>query len=278
MDTRLQHAIITLRSRISLFKSTYKGCSGCILVIGGCDYYTGAPYFVAMSALLTGSELVYIFTMPGAITSLKTLLPEAIVCRIKCHEWILNRITACVVGSGLGRPESHVCSEIAKILAYLDKRNVPIVVDADAIFLSASLGIQALTTKIFTPNASEQRHIRISDNDTFYVMKGSTDLIKWNDVQIEINEKGSPKRIGGQGDILAGVIASLISKCSSPISHIDAMASIYLGCTLVRKAAHIAYQKHWKTVITRNIIDALKDTFILQFGLHSSNPPNPLDI
>ncbi|KAM0672525.1 putative sugar kinase [Ordospora colligata] len=272
MDTELQHAIDKLKSRISLLKSTYKGCSGCILVIGGCEYYTGAPYFAATSAFLTGSELVYIFTMPESIISLKNLLPEAIVCQIKCHEWILNRVTACVVGPGLGRPEPHVCNEISKILLYLDKRNVPIVVDADAIFLSTSLNIQALTTKIITPNISEQRHIHTLDKNTFYVMKGPKDLIKWNNIQIEISENGSPKRIGGQGDILTGVIASIVSKCTFPINSMDIIASIYLGCILVRKAAHTAYKKHWKTVITRNILGALKDTFVLEFKSHSSDP------
>jgi ATP-dependent NAD(P)H-hydrate dehydratase len=57
----------------------YKGSNGKVGVIGGCFEYTGAPYYAAVSALRSGSDLAHIFCTKSAGLPIKTYSPEIIV-------------------------------------------------------------------------------------------------------------------------------------------------------------------------------------------------------
>lgn len=261
MQSRANDA--ALKKRISHTEAhSRKGDAGAILVIGGSEFYTGAPFFASMAALVTGSELVYIFSEPAAILPLKTLLPEAIVCQTECHEWILCRVTACVVGTGLGRPSIQTCEVIRQVLMLLDGRGIPIVVDGDAIGLCRELGIHELRTAVLTPNANEKRHIEKMEHRFFYIEKGPQDVVVGNGERVVVDAEGCPKRVGGQGDILAGTVASLLSRL--PLDGGDVVGTLALACRLVRGAANMSYRQHWNSVITRNILDSLGECFALE--------------
>ncbi|KAG5859399.1 ribokinase-like protein [Encephalitozoon hellem] len=261
MNRVLSDTISSIKSRIRTSTSDKKGSSGTILIIGGSRHYTGAPYFASLAAFYSGSELVYIFSEPEAIAPLKTLLPESIVCGVECQEWLLDKITACVIGPGLGRPSEETCREISRILSYLDRRDIPIVIDGDGIRLIQKLGIGRLKTIIITPNANEQKYIDKFEKNFFYVLKGSEDVVLWGDREIRVDNEGCPKRIGGQGDILAGIIASLVSKCESPVVGDEVIGAIVLGCMMVRKAGNLAYRRYWKSLVTRDILEMMKEVF-----------------
>lgn len=266
-DDEMMESIAMLKSRLSAtVPESKKGEGGTILIIGGCRYYTGAPFFVAMGALHTGSELVYLFSEPEAVVPLKTLLPECIVCGIEYQEWILNRITTCVVGSGLGRPLESTCREITRILGYLDSRGVPIVVDGDGIRLHREFGVQGFQNVILTPNSNEQKYMGDIRDGFFYVQKGPRDVILKDRRRLVVDTEGCPKRVGGQGDILAGVIASLVSKCRHPLEKNDILASVVVGCRLVRSAGRLSYRRHWRTLITRDILEELRRCFKSEVG------------
>ncbi|AFN82748.1 putative sugar kinase [Encephalitozoon romaleae SJ-2008] len=261
MNREFSETISSIKSEIRKSTSDKKGSSGTILIIGGSKYYTGAPYFASLAAFHSGSELVYIFSEPEATVSLKTLLPESIVCGIEYQEWILKKVSCCIMGPGLGRPSEETCKEITRILSYLGRRDIPIVIDGDGIRLASKLDIGDLKTVIITPNTNEQKYIGEFEKRIFYVLKGSNDVILWKDKEVKINNEGCPKRIGGQGDILAGTIASLVSKCKPPSSDKEVFGSIILGCVMVRKAGRLAYEKYWKSLITRDILEMLKESF-----------------
>lgn len=57
----------------------YKGVNGKIATIGGCLEYTGAPYYAAVSALRSGSDLSHIFCTYNAGIPIKSYTPEIIV-------------------------------------------------------------------------------------------------------------------------------------------------------------------------------------------------------
>jgi hypothetical protein len=106
----------------------HKGQAGKIGVVGGCEEYTGAPYFAAMSALRMGADLAHVFCAEGAGHVIKSYSPELIVhpymreggsgssggthtaydaelvteAMEKIEPW-LDRMSALVVGPGLGR-------------------------------------------------------------------------------------------------------------------------------------------------------------------------------
>ncbi|XP_029794256.1 ATP-dependent (S)-NAD(P)H-hydrate dehydratase [Suricata suricatta] len=57
----------------------HKGQDGRIGVVGGCQEYTGAPYFAAISALKVGADLSHVFCTREAAPVIKSYSPELIV-------------------------------------------------------------------------------------------------------------------------------------------------------------------------------------------------------
>ncbi len=63
----------------SLDTLLHKGLCGRIGIVGGSSEYTGAPFFSAMSALLTGADLSHVFSTKDAAQIIKSYSPELIV-------------------------------------------------------------------------------------------------------------------------------------------------------------------------------------------------------
>ena len=60
--------------------TAHKGQNGKVGVLGGSEEYTGAPFYSAVTALRTGSDLSHIFTPDqSALTPIKCYTPEIIV-------------------------------------------------------------------------------------------------------------------------------------------------------------------------------------------------------
>jgi len=57
----------------------HKGQCGRIAILGGCEEYTGAPYFAATAALRGGADLAHIFCEKSAATAIKAYSPDIIV-------------------------------------------------------------------------------------------------------------------------------------------------------------------------------------------------------
>uniref|UniRef100_H3ALZ1 ATP-dependent NAD(P)H-hydrate dehydratase n=1 Tax=Latimeria chalumnae TaxID=7897 RepID=H3ALZ1_LATCH len=62
-----------------LTSKKHKGQDGKIGIIGGCQEYTGAPYFAAISALKVGADLSHVFCTKDSATVIKSYSPELIV-------------------------------------------------------------------------------------------------------------------------------------------------------------------------------------------------------
>ena len=124
-------------------------------MVGGCEEYTGAPYFAAMSALRMGADLAHVFCAEGAGHVIKSYSPELIVhpymreggsgsnggthtaydaelvteAMEKIEPW-LDRMSALVVGPGLGR-DPTMCETAKRIIAAACEKDIPLVIDAD---------------------------------------------------------------------------------------------------------------------------------------------------
>jgi ATP-dependent NAD(P)H-hydrate dehydratase len=259
-STGARRAMADLRKKLCVVNPNgIKGEAGTILIIGGSGLYTGAPYFAAMASFYSGAELVYIFAQPEAVIPLKTLAPECIICEMEKQEWILKRITACVVGPGLGRPSSDVLERIRETLLFLDERCVPLVVDGDAITLGEELGVYRLRNAILTPNANERK--RMPGCALFCVEKGPRDLIRCGGLSCSVTEEGCPKRVAGQGDILSGVIASMAARLGGLFVEEEIFALLKLACRIVRSAARSAYRRRWNSMSIRDVLDELPAAF-----------------
>ena len=166
----------------------HKGQAGKIGVVGGCEEYTGAPYFAAMSALRMGADLAHVFCAEGAGHVIKSYSPELIVhpymreggsgsnggthtaydaelvteAMEKIEPW-LDRMSALVVGPGLGR-DPTMCETAKRIIAAACEKDIPLVIDADGIRLVMEDEDVSLVSNngrvVLTPNKAELDRFR----------------------------------------------------------------------------------------------------------------------
>jgi ATP-dependent NAD(P)H-hydrate dehydratase len=133
MDSKLKTILNHLLPQF--LPSQYKGNSGKVAVIGGSQEYTGAPYYAAYSALLSGSDLSFVICPPEALIPIKCYSPEIIVHpnTVPIQAW-LNMAKTFVVGPGLGRSE-HIEPMLINFMNQAQNTNV--IMDADALWFLA---------------------------------------------------------------------------------------------------------------------------------------------
>ncbi len=225
----------------------HKGNFGRVLLVCGSAKYTGAAFFAAQSAVTTGSGLVFL-SVPNKIRPiLASKLNEPILVPRKD---ITMHCDAALIGCGIGLGvRSHVL--VKKALA---SENSPIVIDADAITLIAKHKIQLDTFPreiILTPHEGEfkrlvpefdpsrrdefARNFAIKNKVTL-VLKGHRTITASKDGELYINTTGNPGMAkGGSGDVLSGIITSLLGQGISP--HIAAYTGVWLHGAAGDKAA-----------------------------------------
>ena len=243
--------------------NAHKGDFGRILLLCGSRGYTGAAALAAMGALRTGAGLVYL-AVPECIYEIEAgKLLEAIVLPLPDHEgkisadaWtdisdLLLRMDAVLFGPGLGCSE-----EISKLLGLLlTDYHGPLVLDADGInCLSDHIDIVRGRAEpvVITPHQGEFDRFRgcgcqdrtgdavsvAQDLGITVVLKGHHTIIT-DGMDVYINETGNPgMAVGGSGDVLAGMIVSLIGQ-GIPATQAAAMAVWLHGAAGDRCAAEI---------------------------------------
>jgi len=221
---------------------SHKGNYGKVLLLCGSRGYTGAAALAAMGALRSGSGLVYL-GVPESIYAIEAIkLIEPVVFPLPdckgtlSHEAIepitqmLPKMDAVLIGPGLGQSEGT----FSVLKAVLEKAYCPVVVDADGInLLSAHKDIVRgrTNTTILTPHEGEFERLagpigadRISaarrlsqDLGVIVLLKGHNTVIT-DGKSVYINPTGNPgMAVGGSGDVLAGIIASLLGQGLSPL-------------------------------------------------------------
>lgn len=277
----------------------HKGQAGRIGVIGGCKNYTGAPYFAAISALKVGCDLAHVFCTQDASLVIKSYSPELIVHPVLDHESfpseissLLTNLHSLVIGPGLGR-EDHVFQSTRHIINLAKEKNLPIVLDADALFfVNNNLDVVANYKKaILTPNKieferlykavtkknlshdvteSDVQELSKSLGNITIVRKGIVDIISDGIHTVKCDEIGSPRRCGGQGDLLSGSMGTFNYWAHKNIKALSSSATITaaLGaCLLTRKCSYLAFQKFKRSTVTTNLIDEIHSAFLSLFQI-----------
>lgn len=220
----------------------HKGDAGRILLLCGSVGYTGAAALAAKGALRSGSGLVYL-GVPESIYQIEaTKLDEAVVFPLpnkngmlseKAIEQIdgyLPRMDAVLLGPGLG-----IGAGTEAVVKYvMTKYEGTVVLDADGIsLLSGHKNVlrDRKGTTILTPHEGEFTrftgtqitHRQIcaqalaADLGCVVLLKGNKTIITdGNDVYV--NPTGNPgMAVGGCGDVLSGIIASLVGQGVAPL-------------------------------------------------------------
>ncbi|XP_008273756.1 ATP-dependent (S)-NAD(P)H-hydrate dehydratase isoform X2 [Stegastes partitus] len=289
---------------LSLVKSTvppltskkHKGQDGRIGIIGGCQDYTGAPYFAAISALKVGADLSHVFCTKDAATVIKSYSPELIVHPVldspnaveEIEKW-LPRLHGLVVGPGLGR-EDLLLKTAKEVIEKSKARDIPIVIDADGLWLVTQQPsvIQGYQKGILTPNFMEftrlyeaLHHEPMDSNDyqrsvlqlsvamgnLTLVLKGEQDLITDGNKVYSCNLEGSGRRCGGQGDLLSGSMGVLAhwAHAASTAGMIRSMnpsvVAAFGACSLTRQCNSQAFQRHGRSTTTTDMIQEIGSAF-----------------
>ena len=217
-----------------------KGDFGRILLLCGSRGYTGAAALTAHGALRSGAGLVYL-GVPESIYSIEAVkLTEPIVLPMPDEGGMLSgkatdqissllpQMDVVVIGCGLGRSEGT----FAVLNHVLQTFRGPVVVDADGInLLSQHKDILRGRTgvTILTPHAGEFARLgytgdRVQTAITAAKELGCILLLKGHETVVTdgetvyINPTGNPGMAkGGCGDVLAGMIGSLIGQGLAPL-------------------------------------------------------------
>ena len=245
LDMQAVHRILPDRRRDS-----HKGDYGRLLLLCGSRGYTGAAAMAAMGALRSGAGLVYL-GVPESIYAIEAVkLTEPIVfplpeedgklcaLAIKEIEAIMPKMDAVLIGCGMG------CSSgtMAVLKTVLRNFQGPVVVDADGINLLAQhkdilRGRTGIT--ILTPHAGEFARLGYTGDrldsaiaaagelGCILLLKGHQTIIT-DGRRVYQNPTGNPgMATGGSGDILAGMIVSLVGQGVEPLQATAAAAWLH---------------------------------------------------
>ena len=241
--------------------ASHKGSHGHVLVIGGDSSFGGAVIMAAEAALRSGAGLVSVITRSCHQSALLARTPEVMVLGTEDDNANINdlilRATAIVIGPGLGRG-SWARGLMRKALSTQISAGTPLILDADALHLLAEKREQGAAGKgtgikrcnwILTPHPGEAAallNISISEvqqdryaavcqlNETWggiCLLKGSGSLIcageKPRQEIFLCSEGNAGMATGGMGDVLSGIVGSLVAQGNSLENSLCAGACIH---------------------------------------------------
>ncbi|MCZ8515172.1 NAD(P)H-hydrate dehydratase [Paenibacillus filicis] len=227
---------------------SHKGSFGHLLIAAGSRTMSGAGVLCTRAAIHGGCGLVT-WALPDRISGpLTGLVPEAMLQPMEDNGhggWsavaaeqlipLTEGKEAMVLGPGMGRWDG----DTLWMRAVWDQTDVPLVVDADGLNMMASSGTKPWPTRkapvILTPHPGEMARLaglttaevqadRIglvrafaAERGVTLVLKGARTVIATPDGKVYINRTGnSGMAKGGSGDVLAGLIGSLLAQGLHP--------------------------------------------------------------
>lgn len=236
---------------------SHKGCYGHVFILSGSVGMTGAAMLANLGALYSGAGLVTagipkslnqimevklteVMTRPLPETKSQTLSLSG----YKEISSFVRNVDVIAIGPGLSRVNEtlNLSREI------IEKMDLPMVIDADAIF--ALKGHTAILKKrrapsVITPHPGEMvyltgkrvgeiqsKRIEIAKDfarrfKVITVLKGARTVVASPEGEVWVNPTGNPGMAsGGAGDVLTGIIASLIGQKIDPFD--AAKSGVYI--------------------------------------------------
>lgn len=269
---KLEEKFILRKRQANSHKYDY----GSILIVGGNIGMTGAPLISAYSAMRTGSGLSAIAIQEKYIQYLNNIYPEIMVRPYKDEKdflKLLHKKDAIAFGPGLGRVD-----EYGGILETLIDKQLPLIIDADGIYYLNRLKnkIKRPNNIVITPHYGEMALFLDTDSKAvskdpisfikqvtkqygiMVVLKGPTTFIA-DENEIIHSSLGNPgMATAGSGDVLTGIITSLVGQGLSMLE------ACKLGVYIHSKAGCLASEKNGEysmmaTDIINEIPQILKD-------------------
>jgi NAD(P)H-hydrate epimerase len=267
---------------------SHKGSFGKVLILAGSVGMTGAAFLTSEAALRSGAGIVVlgipqslnsimevklteVMTLPLAETENQSLKEDAEETILK----LIKKFSVLGIGPGISR-QLETQRLVRKII---EKSTIPLVVDADAIY---ALGEDPAILKkieaplVITPHPGEMAKLTnkdinyILDNQLnitrevaqeygiIVVLKGARTIIANKEGEIYINiGDNSGMATGGSGDVLTGIISSLIAQGANNLS--AAIAGVYIHSLAGNLARNI---KGERGMIAGDILSQVPQAFL----------------
>ncbi len=260
---------------------------GALLVIGGGEFYSGAPALAAFAAFRAGVDMVQVVAPSRAADIVASFSPIVAAYPLKGTHVLKDDLAellemtyasqenargnfAVAIGGGLGRSQET----LETVAEYLSQVNARVVIDGDAIHaISKDPSVIAGKQCIVTPNTfeltllggkdvrplgleeriAEVRQVAAKLNTTI-LLKVATDIIS-NGKEVLLNESGTPyMSVAGAGDTLSGIAGALLARKGS-----DPMLAAAGGAYINGRAGEIAAQEWKESLVATDIIDAIPE-------------------
>ena len=242
--------------------TTDRGRTGRVVVVGG-GPYAGAPALAALAALRSGAERATVLAPEGAAEKVQSFSPNLVVRAFGAERFRPTDVTevlefiraappqAVVVGMGAGtHPETT--EALGSLVGDL-VGEIPLVVDADALValppastITERAAGAVWPTLVATPNRGEFERVfggtpqepverlaesvaRIaSERRLTLLVKGEPDLVSDGENTFENAHHHVAMTVGGVGDVLAGVVGSLLAQGLRPL-HAARLGTYWTG-------------------------------------------------
>lgn len=258
-------------------KNSHKGTFGHALLISGSSGKMGAAVLSSKACLRAGVGLLTTHVPKSGLAILQTSLPEAMCTTSYEADYIadlpqLESFDAIGVGPGLGNEKQT--QNVLKLL--IQNVKTPLVIDADALnILSENKTWLAFLPplSILTPHPKEferlagkwnndEERLKLQlefsiKNNVIMVLKGANTSIALPNGKVYFNSSGNPgMATAGAGDVLTGIITSLLAQGYSPEN------AAVLGAYLHGVAGDVAAENlGQESLIASDIIDALPQAY-----------------
>ena len=251
-----------------------KRSAGAPLIVAGSTQFPGAAVLCAWGAARAGAGYVTVAVPEGAAAAARAHLVEQVVVTyderdpegaVRTILEVAERCSAIGIGPGLGLSDAFTTI----VNGVLGQTKLPAVADAGALFhLAKRLGDYRDKPLVLTPHAGEfarlsgkgtvkpeERLARVrafvDEHGITTLLKGRTTLIAARDVT-HLNPTGtSALATAGTGDVLTGMIATLLSEGLAPV---DAARA---GAFWHGRAGQVALAERHRGVIARDVAEAL---------------------
>ena len=241
---RTTERILRLVPRRAPHDSKYT--AGVVLVVGGSPGMTGAAVLTATAALRADAGYVTLVVPAASLPVVETLALEPVKIGYepgRAVETVLaaaGRSNAVALGPGLGRGEAPR----ALVRALLERLELPVVVDADA--LDGLEPVARLAPTVLTPHEGELGRLlgRPSAEVAAHrlgaaragaarfgavvLLKGADTIVVGGDAAPIVSDHAPPSlATAGSGDVLTGVVASFLAKGVEPTLAAAAAATVH---------------------------------------------------
>jgi NAD(P)H-hydrate epimerase len=212
-----------------------KYTAGTVLVVGGSPGTSGAAVLAASAALRADAGYVTLAVPSDSLPVVEGLTLEPVKIGFEWDSALdtilgaAERAGAVALGPGLGRAEPA----LSLVRALLERLELPVVVDADALYALEPFRRSAPT--VLTPHAGElgrligESSVAVNEHrleavarcagtfDAVCLLKGADTIVAAPDAGPIVCDHGPPSlATAGTGDVLTGIVAALLAKGVEP--------------------------------------------------------------